>query len=189
MTNPAEEFLREKRAFSFGGAAGKALGAGKNFAGIAGTAAAMGVGAAAFAGTTLAAGRLYNAATKSRDFRSMLEANPDLKTHLREDPAGFNRLYSSLRTLAPEFAKEPLVAGHYMRQGMEGPIEGRGGIALNAVQQRKPQQLGPASEAAMEGYMKGLPTRQVRLDTQSTRRESFDDAGKSKGYDITQPMG
>lgn len=189
MTNPAEEFLREKRAFSFGGAAKGALGAGKNFAGIAGTAAAMGMGAAAFAGTTAAAGRLYSAATKSRDFRGMLEANPDLKTHLKEDPAGFNRLYSSLRTLAPEFAKEPLVAGHYMRQGMEGPIEGRGGIALNAVQQRKPQQLGPTSEAALEGYMKGLPSRQVRLDTQSTRRERFSPDDVSEGYEITRPTG
>ena len=162
MTNPAEEFLREKRAFSFGGAARGALNAGKSFGGIAGTAAAMGVGAAAFAGAAVAANKMYNAATKSRDFRSMLEANPDLKVHLKEDPAGFNRMYTSLRTLAPEFAKEPMVAGHYMRQGMEGPIEGRGGVALNAVQARKPQQMGPASEAAMEGYMKGLPTRQLR---------------------------
>ena len=188
MTNPAEEFLKEKRAFGFGDAAKGALSAGKSFAGVAGTAAAMGMGAAAFAGVTVAASKLYSSATKSRDFRKLLEANPDLRAHQKEDPVGFNRMYTSLRTLAPEFAAEPLVAGHFMRQGMENPLEGRGATTLLAAGARKPRQMGPAVEAALEGYMKGMPTRQMRLDNQATRRERFGANGASEGYEETRPL-
>jgi hypothetical protein len=86
----------------------------------------------------------------------MLEANPDLKEHQKMDPGGFNRMYSSLHTMAPEFAKEPMVAGYYMRQGMEAPLEGRGQVAVQAMNARKPQQMGPVSDMALQGYMRSM---------------------------------
>jgi hypothetical protein len=159
MTNPAEKFLVEKRAFGLGGAANAAKSVGravKPFGQAAGMAMAGGVGAAGFAGLVGAAGKLFTAATKSRDFRAMLEANPDLKEHQKMDPGGFNRMYSSLHTMAPEFAKEPMVAGYYMRQGMEAPLEGRGQVAVQAMNARKPQQMGPVSDMALQGYMRSM---------------------------------
>lgn len=157
--NPAEDFLKEKKAFGLGALTGAAKATGRAMSPAArafGTAAATGAGAAAFMGLAGGAHKLYAAATKTRDFRAMLEANPDLHQHQKADPAGFNRMYSSLRTLAPEFAAEPMVAGYYMRQGMEGLMEGRGGVAVQAMNAKRPMQTGPMTDAAMQGYMRGV---------------------------------
>jgi len=122
----------------------------------AGNAAMAGVGAAAFAGLVGAAGKLYDAATKTRDFQSMLEANPDLHEHLQSDPAGFNRMFTSLRRFSPEFTKEPVVAGTLMRQAMNGAIEERGNVSIGAQRNRQPPKQGPMTEAALGGFMKGF---------------------------------
>lgn len=157
--NPVEEFLLEKRAFgmdklkAFGAKAGPALSrAGEQ----AGNAALAGVGAAAFAGLTGAAGKLYDAATKSRDFNNMLEANPHLHQHLQSDPAGFNRMFTALRRFSPEFTKDPMVAGTLMLQGMESNAEDRGSLVLRAQKERVQPRQGPVSEAALGGFMKGF---------------------------------
>lgn len=154
--NPVEEFLLEKKAISFGGLAQKAAPVARSAGRVAGTAAMTGAGAAAFAGLTGAAGKLYMAATKSRDFQNMMEANPDLHGHQEKDPAGFNRMFTSLRTFAPEFMQEPLVAGTYMRHGMESSPEDRGSVAVRAMRERTFPKAGPATEAAMGGFMSGL---------------------------------
>ena len=156
--NPVEEFLLEKRALgiNMSGLAQKAGPAARRAGGIAGTAALTGAGAAAFAGLTGAAGKIYMAATKTRDFRNMMEANPDLQEHQLQDPAGFNRMFSALRTMAPEFTQEPLVAGSYMRHGMESSPEDRGNVAVRAMRERQFPKAGPATEAAMGGFMSGL---------------------------------
>lgn len=187
MTNPAEEFLKEKRAFGMGGAASALKGAGRALAPLGQSAVGAigaGAGAAAFMGLVGGAGKLYSAATKSRDFRNMLEANPDLREHQQQDPAGFNRLFTSLRSMAPEFSKEPMVAGHYMRQGMEGPVEGRGQVSVQAMNARKPLQTGPVSEAALQGFMKGMgnkkdPPRDL-LQRQVKTRSEWDEAGNER---------
>lgn len=157
--NPVEEFLLEKSAFGMGGL--KSMGAKAapvlgRMGEQAGTAALVGAGAAGFAGLVGAAGKLFDAATKSRDFKSMLEANPDLHEHLQQDPAGFNRMFTSLRHFSPEFTKEPMVAGHLMRAGMNSTIEDRGALVLNTQGKRNPPKAGPASEAALGGFMKGM---------------------------------
>jgi len=178
--NPLEEFLMEKKAFGLGALSGAARTTGKALGPTArafGTAAAAGAGAAAFAGLAGGAGKLFAAATKTRDFRAMLDANPDLQQHHRTDPAGFNRMYSSLRTLAPEFAAEPLVAGHYMRQGMEGLTEGRGGVVVRAMNEKRPMQTGPMTDAALQGYMRGAGTKREegpRPQLLSQTRHRFD---------------
>lgn len=159
--NPVETFLLEKRAF--GGALSKARQMGAKAGPVlgrmgeqAGTAALAGVGAAGFAGLIGAAGKLYDAATKSRDFKNMLEANPDLHEHLQSDPAGFNRMFTSLRRFSPEFTKEPVVAGSLMRQGMSSAMEDRGNLVMRAQRERPRVQQGPATEAALGGFMKGF---------------------------------
>ncbi len=157
--NPVEEFLTEKRAFGLS-SFGKALSAIKpqaqHLASQAGTAVAVGAGSAAFAGLTLAAGKLYEAATKTRDYKRMLEANPDLEHYRTGEPENFNRMFSALRTMAPEFTKEPLVAGSYMRKAMEGYPEQRGSVAVQALNDRHPPKLGPLSDAALSGFSRGL---------------------------------
>lgn len=95
-------------------------------------------GAGAIAG---AAKKLYMAATKNKHHREMLEVNPDLAEHQQSDPRMFNRHYTSLRNLSPEFASDPVVAGSYMRQMSEMPGNA-GAVLVNSIQQRPPQQDG-----------------------------------------------
>ena len=129
MTTPVDEFLsefgpQEKQANvreQFGKAMVGGLGAGA-------ATAAIGVGA-------MAARSLMNAATKSHSFKQMLEHNPDLTDHHHQDPKRFNQLYTSLHAMNPEFAKDPIVAGTYMRQMVESPMNA-GGILANTVGSR-----------------------------------------------------
>ncbi len=157
--NPVEEFLLEKKAFGaqdlrrMGAKAAPAL---RNVGAQAGNAALAGAGAAAFAGAVGAAGKLYAAATKTRDFNAMLESNPDLHYHLEQAPGGFNRLFTSLRTFSPEFTRDPLMAGNFMRRGMDSNVEDRGDIVTRALAARPRSNQHPAAEAAMGGFMKGV---------------------------------
>lgn len=118
-----------------GGAAGQAFGA------------AAATGAVALTG--VAVSKLYDAATKSRDFRAMLAANPELRDFAKENPNRANALFTSLRQLSPDFSKDPFVAGHYMRQMAHDP--GReGGYLMQAAQDG-----GRFPEPVLETYLKG----------------------------------
>ncbi len=159
MSNPAQEFLREKTALNLSGLRqGAATVAQSPFAQAAGAGALTAAGAASFAALVGASKKLYDAATKARDFSRMMEANADLRAHHEADPAGFNRLFTSLRTFAPDATRDPLVAGSYMRRGMESPVESRGNTAVSAMSDmgRVQTKMGPLSEAAMTGYYRGL---------------------------------
>lgn len=133
MSNPFDDFVseylpaQEKTAF-FGTAMGEL---GKGVATGLGAATA----AAAVAGVGMAATNVYRAATKSRDFRSMLSFNPDLQEHHDRDPRTFNQMYSSLRTMNPHFSQDPIVAGTYMRRMVENPLTA-GGILTESVPAR-----------------------------------------------------
>lgn len=76
------------------------------------------VGTTVAGGIALAlAGDMYGAAKrgliKSRNYKAMLEANPDL----REAPADrVQRAFSTLHRLNPEFSGDPTVAGAYVRR-------------------------------------------------------------------------
>ena len=143
--NPLEDYLQAKEASGgaefmkglrgsvsgMGGAYGagstlgrKALGAG---------AAVAGASAATLAGLALT--KVYDAATKSRDFKSMLDENADLAQKYEEDPKTFNRMFSTLRTFNPAFSRDPIVAGSYMRQMTEDPMHA-GTAAVEALQHR-----------------------------------------------------
>lgn len=131
--NPVEAFLQEKHGGlgdAFGRAANSSFGQrviGK--AGDAATAAAVGAGITV-AGTY--AGKLYDAATKGRDFRRMLEHDPRLQSRQDDDPRMFNQFYSTLRTFNPDFARDPVVAANYMHRMLDNP-EAAGGQVVETL--------------------------------------------------------
>lgn len=113
----------------------------------------MGALTAGTAAMSFGAKKLYDAITKKRDFRQMLEANPDLHEHLEKDPKFFNQAYSSLRSVNPQFASEPMIAGHYMRHMMEFPDSAGGKIEL--ALQAASQGHSPTIDATMRGVLQG----------------------------------
>lgn len=141
MTNPLEEFLeeyaptQEKIAINMADVSQRA----GEFAGNVGSGIAVGAGSmlagAAVAGVGMAAQKIYAAATKSRDFKRMLEHNPDLQEHHDRDPRMFNQMFTSLRSMNPHFSADPLVAGTYMRRMVENPMHA-GGILTESVGSR-----------------------------------------------------
>lgn len=135
MTNPVDEYLesadRSKTAGWLGdaGTAGKQVFTGANVGGhLAGAALAGGLGYV----LPRATDKIYRAITKTRDFRSMMEANPDLQKDHDTDPALFNRHFTSLRNMAPEFTADPVIAGTYMRRLSANP-SGAGTMILEAA--------------------------------------------------------
>jgi hypothetical protein len=72
------------------------------------------------AGIGTAVGKGYGALkerlTKPRDYKAMLEANPSLG---KEPAEKVQMLYNSLRTMAPTMAKDPLIAGSFVRNTLE----------------------------------------------------------------------
>lgn len=67
-------------------------------------------------------GDLYDAAhrglTKTRNFKAMMEANPDLR---RENPAYIKAHFNTLHRFNPEYSKDPNVAGSYVRAQSQFP--------------------------------------------------------------------
>lgn len=116
---------------------------GLGFLGNMGKATAIGAGAgiagAAISGAGIAASKIYDAATKARDFRAMMGSsfNADLHDYYHQKPRQFNEAYSSLRMMNPEFSKDPMVAGNFMRQMMENRPEVAGGVLLQALHARR----------------------------------------------------
>lgn len=162
--NPVEEFLVMRKQgsdpgvfMSMAGDFPKTVGEAGKVVGKAGLyGLGLGAASAGLAGLGLAAAKLYEAATKGRDFRKMLEANPELHEHQQRNPEEFNLMYSALRTMNPDFAAEPLVAGTYMQKMIESPRETRGMVAVEALSERVPERLGPINTAMMEGFHKGV---------------------------------
>lgn len=164
MSNPVDDFLAEKKTAAFPDvmkspsvrSVGRGLGLGLSFA----------AGSGAIAGVMSAAAKMYDAATKKRDFDAMMEANPHLGVHQSRDPEGFNRLYTSLRKMNPEFSSDPLIAGSYMFQGMEGPAETRGLAAVRARGDASSLRPGPVSDAVAAGLRHGLGAKVEGLEQQ-----------------------
>lgn len=98
---------------------------------VAGGLAAAGAGTLV-AGVGAAASKAYDALTKGRDFKQMLSHNPDLQEHHDRDPKMFNQMYTSLRGINPQFGKDPLVAGTFMRRMVDAGGN-PGGILTGAV--------------------------------------------------------
>jgi hypothetical protein len=154
MGNALDDFLafQEKTAFSnpFSGMGGQM----KDHAT---RAAATGAVTAAGAGLGAAVQHIFNAATKARDHRTMLEHNPDLEDALRENPKRFNQMFTTLRNANPSFSRDPIIAGTYMRRMMDAPMTA-GGMAVEALSHKQPMSpvLDMFTKGTMEGAKAGL---------------------------------
>jgi hypothetical protein len=150
--NPVEEFLSEKKGSWWQNQTGQTAGkwvkgmlgqqapeAAKKFMSGAMNAGGAVLGATAVVGVGTAASKLYDVATKSRDFRRMLDHDPTLQPKHDADPRLFNQMYSTLRTFNPDFARDPVVASTYMHQMMDAP-EAAGGRVVDALNFRDKMQ-------------------------------------------------
>lgn len=129
-----------------GGAAGQAL------------TGAVATGGVAMAG--IAASKLFDAATKSRDYRAMLAANPEVQEFARESPNQANAMFTSLRNLNPAYSKDPFVAGHFMRQMAAAPNDA-GGYLMVATQDRAKFDH-PVLETYLKGSLEGVKPRSAQ---------------------------
>lgn len=146
--NPLEQYLEKKA--GIGELLGKAKDPAFNAA-VGGL--TMGGLTAGTAAVSFGAKKLYDAITKKRDFREMLAANEDLREHLERDPKFFNQAYTSLRSVNPQFASEPMIAGHYMRQMMEFPLHA--GAKVELALQGASQHGSPVLDQTMRGVLQG----------------------------------
>lgn len=134
MSNPVDDYLgTEKVAVNWGGVADTVIGG-----------AASGAAGAATLALGGAAMKAFGAIMKRSDFKSMMEHNPDLHEFQQENPKQFNQHYNSFRGMNPTFAKDPVVAGSYMRsmsmnpatagkaivESMESAGKTRGGVKM-----------------------------------------------------------
>lgn len=150
METPLDAYLSEKHGSSqFARNVGGAVAAGVGTA----------VGAAAVAATGVAASRIVDAVTKARDFKRMLASpfNADLHDTYRSRPREFSAAYSSLRSMNAGFAKDPMVAGTYMRRMMSYDPTSAGGVLIDAVSHRD-RIPSPIEEAFLRGGMQGAHT-------------------------------
>ena len=161
MTNPLDVYLgaKEKRAgwFSGLGAGAKQMLSAQNIGGA--------LAATAFAAATdvpgMIARKAYYAVTKSRDFNQMMETDPTLKQFQRENPTQFNSHYNSLRSLNPEFASDPVVAGTYMRQMSLNPATAGSVIVESLGGLPRPTQGTRAKDLLFPDPMDDLKRRQL----------------------------
>lgn len=142
---------------------------------------AMGLGAvgatAAVGGLGVASQKIYDAMTKRRDFNAMLEHNPDLVEHHQNNPKSFNQMFTTLRTMNPQFSKDPLVAGTYMRRMAESPLSA-GGVAVEAFGHHRPS---PSITNAMIDAGGGT-TREALKDNMAAQRAESKAPGAAPPY-------
>ena len=198
MTNPLDVYLgaKEKRAgwFSGLGAGAKQMLSAQNIGGA--------LAATAFAAATdvpgMIARKAYYAVTKSRDFNQMMETDPTLKQFQRENPTQFNSHYNSLRSLNPEFASDPVVAGTYMRQMSLNPatagsviVESLGGLP-RPTQSTKARDLmfpDPMEQLRIEQLQQGLSIGKGQLGMQESQRRKLEEEVKNLPWARQKLMG
>ncbi len=94
--------------------------------------------------------KAYHALKKKRDFNQMLETNPELEDTRREMPEHFVRMYNSLRSLNPQFASDPIVAGNYMRN-MSRDTGNAGMMIVDSLRSAPNTRLSPFVESFRRG--------------------------------------
>lgn len=151
--NPIDDYLEAKnektasRLSSFGRGVGSAAATGLGTA----------VAGAGVAAAGMAASKLYDAVTKARDFRAMMASpfNADLHEVHRDRPKEFNEVFSTLRAVAPEFSRNPMVAGTYVRRAMSFDPSSAGGVMREALEARDKIPESPMSAAFFRGGQGG----------------------------------
>lgn len=174
-----DEFLKiekagkeEKTASAWGAFLGKAptaappnraLQALQGLGGSVGTSAVHALGGAlglgAVTGIGMAASGIIDAATKSRDYKEMLKMNPNVQAFHDENPHLSNTFFSSMRSINPEFSKNPMIAGHLMGNMIDSHQSGNGaGQVLMSLMDTtsKMKMTDPLHEALGVGASEGL---------------------------------
>jgi len=78
-----------------------------------------------------AAIKIRNAITKKRDFEQMMHLNPDLvQFRAAVGPELFAQQYTSLRNVSPQSARDPLIAGTFMRNMADAPTNAGNSLLL-----------------------------------------------------------
>ena len=162
--NPLDEFLLAKHGDGFMHSVGDALAEG------AGTA----VAGAAVAGVGIAASKVWDAVTKQRDFKQMLSSpfNADLHEHYQSRPKEFNYAFSSLRQMNPEFSKDPMVSGTYMRRMMGFDPTQAGGVLVEALSHR--------------GEFPDSPMEAVHSEAVSGASKGFSESRKNQRKEVSE---
>jgi len=114
-----------------------------------------GVGAAAAAGILSAgatsASALYDAATKHRDYKNMMQAFPDLQ---HRNPDDVQRAFTTVRSFAPKITKDPMTAGAAVNALLLDPQAAHGFVGGLTDIERKIQS--PVHEMLMQGSLQGM---------------------------------
>ena len=118
-------------------------------------------GAAQLAG---AAQKTYLAIRKKNEFSQMMEADPELAQRQAEHPEHFARIYNSFRSMNPRFARDPIVAGNYMRQ-MSAEPERAGMMIVESLRGN--------TDARMSPYVESF-RRSLAADGGSTAKQAMD---------------
>lgn len=151
--NPVDEYLElRKEAFGMSSVRGvlpRNVGSQVAAAGM-----TLGLGAALGAAVPIA-DKIYGAVTRSRDFKGMMEVNPDLQEMEAQDSQFFNQAYNSLRKVNPTFGRDPIIAGSYMRKMMNNP-EAAGLTLASTV--KTPEAGGPSYQATKVPGIHADPT-------------------------------
>lgn len=154
MSNPLDDYFKEKTAFFGSGNKGQL---GKTFGDIAGSTAVQFGVAAGLTAIGPVAQKITSAVTKRRSYSNMLEQNPDLQDFREDNPKQFNNMYNSFHRINPEFASDPIVSGTYMRQMAAHP-EGAGKVIVESLKGREGlgspfgDALRSGSNAASKGF-------------------------------------
>lgn len=157
MSNPVEAYLEEREKVAGDWLSGTSKGIGRVFSPmVLGTVASTAALSAALDIPGAVARKAYYAVTKKRDFTQMMESDPTLGQFQRENPKQFNAHYSSLRSMNPQFAADPVVAGTYMRQMSMSPatagsviVESLGGLPRSAPPMVAPKDIMGAMDSDM----------------------------------------
>lgn len=125
-----------------------------------------GVGQSLIAGgVVIGAEALYDAAKaarhagkKQKHFKDMLRGNADLAQGNRDNPNMFNRHYTSLHSMNPQFAADPLVAGAYMRQMEMNPATA-GNVVVESIQgaSKMPRRQSMSPMQALQSGQRFIP--------------------------------
>lgn len=83
--------------------------------------AALAAGGAMMTGIGMAAKKITQAIDKRRDYKQMMQVDPELAEFRKKDPRFFNAAYSSMRSINPTFGGDPLTSGALMKKMLDNP--------------------------------------------------------------------
>ena len=141
----------------------------------------LGVGAG-YSGASFGAKKIQEHFGKQRDFKAMIEANPNLG---KMDAGKVQMTYNSLRKMAPSLASDPLMAGSFVRKTLEMSdppyVDPQTMKMLSDTQKNISTSRGGSNP--YRDMLMGAASRPVMDRPQQLQREDrFDEQGNSTGY-------